>query len=107
MVDISELRVGDKVKIVDQWNNHCFQNPYGQMDSYLGSVVTVKDIFHVKNPYFVIEEDNRHEFPGCFQDERWAFLPATIDYIVQDDDDDFATDDFGSISDFLGYDRMV
>ena len=44
MVDLSELRPGMKVKIVDQWGPGCGENPEGHMDYWLGQIVTIRHI---------------------------------------------------------------
>ena len=42
MVDISSLKPGDIVKIVDSWPGHIGQNSQGDMDKWLGATMTVR-----------------------------------------------------------------
>lgn len=39
-------KVGDRVKIVDEWVEGCFQNPNGKMDQYLGKTATINRILN-------------------------------------------------------------
>lgn len=39
-----KYKVGDKVRIVSEWSNGCYQNIKGEMDKWLGKVMTVKSI---------------------------------------------------------------
>lgn len=41
MVDLTQLKSGMQVKIVDSWNGYCNQNSEGEMDYLLGTIVTV------------------------------------------------------------------
>ena len=41
MIDLKELQIGDRVKIVDQWVEPHYENPGGKMDHWLGQVMTV------------------------------------------------------------------
>lgn len=71
MIDVEELKVGDKIRIVDEWTQICHDkmgvNEY--MNKFLGQTVTVRYI----NPtaedkdmrYVVIEEDG-----GCWRYTR-------------------------------------
>lgn len=77
MVEIKDLEVGMKVKIVDQWNAHTCQNPDGRMDRWLGQIVTVAEL--VGGAVF-IEED---EAGGSI---HWLWNKHCIDHIVQCED---------------------
>ena len=39
---MAEYQVGDRVRIVSEWNNECHQNPEGLMDGWLGATMTIK-----------------------------------------------------------------
>lgn len=54
-----KYNVGDLVRIVDHWDPHglCLQNRSGEMDKYLGTVVTIKSILGGLHPAYEIEED--------------------------------------------------
>lgn len=81
MVELSKLKPGAKVKIIDSWVDGCRQNSDGKMDHWLGKVVTVKEI---RNKYFIIEEDYG-EFR--LQSGHWHWFPNAVDYIVYPDND--------------------
>lgn len=42
IVKQDRYKVGDKVKIVDKWLPGCFQNSQGEMDKWLGKIMTIK-----------------------------------------------------------------
>ena len=56
IVKQDKYKVGDKVKIVDEWCEGCVQNPFGKMDKYLGTIMTIKEV----NPTgsYNMEDDN-------------------------------------------------
>ena len=37
-----KYKVGDKVRIVSKWGKGCFQSPNGEMDKWLGKIMTVR-----------------------------------------------------------------
>lgn len=39
--EFENIQIGDKIKIVDQWNEHTEENPYGNMDYLLGQTFEV------------------------------------------------------------------
>lgn len=95
MVNIEELHVGDKVRIVSEWNPDCHQSRYGSMDKYLGKIVTIKNIclkptmsfpVHVR-----IEED----------DGLWSWVGAAIECVIADDCPDFDIEDKDKFLAFL------
>ena len=55
MVELKDLAPGMKIKIVDEWVPGCRQNYDGQMDHWLGKIVTVKE---KRSTIFLIEEDD-------------------------------------------------
>lgn len=71
MIELNSLHVGDKVRIVDRWNEHTCENTSGLMDRWLGTVMTVARI-------------------GCFSasmvedDGKWAWNSDCIEEIVYD-----------------------
>lgn len=82
MVPIEMLSPGMRVKIVDQWNEQCFQNNRGLMDKYLGQVVTVLD---VQGGSVRIEKDAG----DCeFQEGgHWSWGAFCFDCIVVEDEE--------------------
>lgn len=83
MVDIKMLRPGTKVKVVDQWPVACGFNHSGNMDKYLGQIVTVLET----NIVSVLIEEDAGEHPylkgGHFHWNRRCF-----DHIVEDKKED-------------------
>lgn len=51
---MAKYKVGDKVRIVEEWNDECNQNRLGLMDKWLGKVMTVRSI---ESCYYRMEED--------------------------------------------------
>lgn len=74
MIDLRDLHVGDKVKIVDHWSPGCIQNCSGKMDHWLGAVMTVRNL----NP--LLMEEDRDEWCG-----GWYWNECMIDYIIGDE----------------------
>ena len=58
---MSKYKVGDKVRIVSEWGEGCYQNRNGEMDKWLGKVMTIRKVD--QNTYGM-EED---------QDDRLGF----------------------------------
>lgn len=65
--------------MVDSWNGYCNQNYDGEMDHWLGKIVTVKE---KRSTIFLIEEDDG-ECP--FQNGHWHWFPEAVDHIVDDE----------------------
>ena len=86
MVKVSDLHVGDRVRIVDHWGPGCAQNANGHMDSYLGQIVTVSAIVN-DGDGFEIYEDNRHEFYEYKYRKKWVFFASCIAEIICDEDE--------------------
>ena len=55
VVKQNKYEVGDKVKIIDNWVDGCNQNGAGEMDKWLGKVMTIN--FVDKNNIFHMNED--------------------------------------------------
>lgn len=57
-----KYKVGDKVRIVSKWGGRCWQNLDGEMDKWLGKVMTVR---YVDEHWgYKMQEDER-EHDGC------------------------------------------
>lgn len=41
---MAQYKVGDRVRIVSEWNNECHQNPEGLMDRWLGATMTIRKV---------------------------------------------------------------
>lgn len=74
LVNLKDLFPGNKVEIVSQWNLECYENSDGKMDKYLGTIMTVREI---TSRYALMNEDDR----------EWAWYPAAIARIIQDEDE--------------------
>lgn len=72
---MAQYKVGDRVRIVREWNNECHQNPEGLMDGWLGATMTIKSWNGVS---YQMEEDvsERGENYG------WDWFPAAIAGLV-------------------------
>lgn len=84
MVDIDRLYKGARVLIVDDWVPPHRENFHGDMDRYLGTVMTVKDLFDYK----VKMEEDAHD-PN--REGGWNWFPEMIaeicDNIMWDEDE--------------------
>lgn len=52
---MAKYKVGDRVRIVKEWNDGCCQNPEGLMDKWLGQTMTIKCIYY--GGYFMVEDN--------------------------------------------------
>lgn len=71
---MSKYKVGDRVRIVDEWGGYRGQNVYGKMDKWLGKVMTIRE---VKSGYFgcaYCMEEDRGEVCG----EGWTWYEFLI-----------------------------
>ncbi len=90
MVNIEDLAPGMRVKIVDKWTDPGGrQEPTGFMDKWLGTVMTVRGFLYGAAR---MEEDIKEYEDG------WFWYPEMLDYIADDDSEDFPS---VSESDFL------
>ena len=84
MVDIFDLKEGDKIKVVSRWVEPRLENSDGSMNKYLGQTLTVSRI--VKT---------HMDFAGYFgyvqakeDDGRWAWFANMIESVNHPSDDD-------------------
>lgn len=98
MVDLKELKPGDRVRIVNEWTNDCMQAISGAMDHWLGRVMTVGT---VNSAYATMIEDAGEcssQYNG-----HWYWTAQAIDSIVSggeardDDEPEFSGDEFVSM----------
>ncbi len=80
MVNINELYPGCKVRIADRWVSGCHQARSGEMDRWLGSVMTVQEIS--PRGFVTMEEDAG--YGPTFQDGHWRWFPAAIAEVLVD-----------------------
>lgn len=97
MVELNQIYVGSRVKIVDRWNE-CLplrrQNYSGYMDRYLGMVVTVSAVNTGGGSSFQIEEDTRFRdtygrdpITSEERNHHWHFFPEMTDYVLVDEEE--------------------
>lgn len=82
MVDLCMLTPGMKVKIVDQWVDGCCQSNTGEMDKFLGRIVTICNVYGI---YATINED---EGDCSFRtDGHWSWNKHCFDCIIDECED--------------------
>lgn len=59
VVKQKNYKVGDKVKIINEWTDNCGQNFEGKMDKWLGKVMTIKSFDGIN---YRMEEDSKWVF---------------------------------------------
>ena len=83
MVDVTMLRPGDRVKIIDAWPGNIGQAGSGEMDKWLGKCMTVREIG--THAYFeseykpcvkMVEDQNK------LYNRGWFWSSEMIDYII-------------------------
>ena len=81
MVNVLELSPGMRVKVVYEWEcpRSGRQNNEGLMDRYLGTIMTVRDVYE---HYVKMEED--HNDPDSV-DNGWLWFPELLDCIIESD----------------------
>lgn len=85
MYDISTLKPGDVVRIVDEWiEKNGRQNNSGLMDKYLGSEMTVLTIKKYDNEYYakMIEDKDDRDTYG----RGWSWFSEMIAGLSTDED---------------------
>lgn len=101
MVDLKELKPGDRVKIVDEWTDMCMASSLGEMDHWLGKVMTVRSV----NSVYAMMIEDEGECEGQYEGHWYWFEPA-IDCIVSrsvgseahdNDEPEFSGDEFLSV----------
>lgn len=90
MVDIKQLKLGDKVRIVSKWNEDTNQDIFGSMDKYLGTIMTVCSV-------------GRYTVNMCEDNGEYYWNAATIEKILTTDSDppEFLVADSDEFLDFL------
>lgn len=79
MVRIRDIIVGDRVKIVSEWDDYTEENSDGQMDHWLGQVMTVREI---RGNRLKMVED-KDELNG----DGWYWNVFCIDYVIPHEDE--------------------
>ena len=70
---MSKYRVGDKVRIVSEWNEKTNESVFGSMDKWLGKVMTIRRIDNTFGKFvYKMEEDKNECISG------WAWNEACI-----------------------------
>ena len=69
-----KYKVGDRVRIVDNWVDGCHRHLSGGMDKWLGKVMTIRVVDESNRCYFMVED--KHDIrSGSFNGWYW-FEPA-------------------------------
>ena len=68
---MAQYQVGDRVRIVSEWNDGCYQNPEGLMNRWLGKTMTIKNW---DGGAYQMEEDVGERGEGY----GWSWFPAAI-----------------------------
>ena len=79
---MAKYKVGDKVRIVSEWGDGCWQNTIGRMDKWLGKVMTIRGCYtsSLRGPIYLMEEDyGEHEGNGWYWREPAIAGLAEID----------------------------
>ena len=63
-----KYKVGDKVRIVSGWGKGCWQNLNGEMDKWLGKVMTVRDVG--ATTYRMVEDIEDNDWGGWYWKEN-------------------------------------
>ena len=81
-----KYKVGDRVRIVDEWSPDCLQSSGGRMDHWLGQVMTVRSIecINGKNIYRMVEDIQEYNGAGWFW--RDAAFVGLVDNIADNFD---------------------
>lgn len=69
---MAKYKVGDRVRIVEKWNDGCCQNTDGLMDEWLGQTMTIKCIYY--GDYFMAEDNG-----------SWVWNDSCIAGLVDDE----------------------
>lgn len=64
-----KYKVGDKVRIVSEWDNSCHQNSEGKMDKWLGKVMTIR-AHRYGCSYKMKEDETEHRGDGWLWNEN-------------------------------------
>ena len=64
-----KYKVGDKVRIVSEWDNSCHQNNEGKMDKWLGKNMTIRAIYYGRS-YKMKEDETEHHGDGWLWNEN-------------------------------------
>lgn len=71
-----KYEIGDKVKIVDKWNDKTMENTFGCMDKYLGTVMTIRRICP-DGDYQMIEDER--EYAGGWYWNKYCIEGKVVD----------------------------
>ena len=71
-----KYRVGDKVRIVSEWREGCYQNKKGEMDKWLGKVMTIRSVDYYNLCYRMNEDKGERGGLG------WYWYENSIEGLV-------------------------
>lgn len=72
-----KYKIGDRVRIVSEWGEGCYQNLSGKMDKWLGKIMTVRSIEYNISCYRMREDKGEHSNSG------WYWFEDSIECIVK------------------------
>ena len=61
-----KYKVGDKVRIVSEWGEGCHQSPYGEMNKWLGKVMTIINVDCDMECYKMREDESEQDGYGWY-----------------------------------------
>lgn len=101
MVDVSTLSPGSRVKIVDEWPGLCGQNSSGEMDHFLGTIVTVDEI--CDNFFTLVEDEDHagHNYRYGVLSDKWLFSGRMVECMADDIADEDIICDVSSLIDLV------
>lgn len=68
IVKQDKYEVGDKVKIIDKWVDGCHENPEGEMDKWLGKIMTIREVN--SDTYKTEEDKTEHLGSGWYWNNK-------------------------------------
>lgn len=71
---MNKYKVGDRVRIVDEWDGYRGRNIYGKMDKWLGKVMTIREVTTDHRGYAYRMDEDREEMFG----EGWTWYEFLI-----------------------------
>lgn len=74
-----KYKVGDRVRIVSKWRKGCRQNDFGEMNKWLGKVMTIRSVDYPNLCYKMNEDEDERGGLG------WVWFENSIEGLVCDE----------------------
>lgn len=71
-----KYQVGDRVRIVSEWCDGCYQNKFGKMDKWLGKIMTIISVDYDCEFYQMREDESEQNGFG------WHWYESSIKELV-------------------------